>query len=81
MAAFRPQADEGSWAGVAPLLDASGYVEADDTLRRARLVRRHQQFGRSPDEARAWEAPADQPNARRIAASRARAQLVLHWNG
>lgn len=73
--------DQGPWAGVAALLDASWYVEVDDALRRARLVRRHEQFGRGPQDARDWEAATDEPNARRIAATRGRAQHVLHWNG
>ena len=73
--------DQGPWAEVAPLLDACWYIELDDALRRERLLRRHEQFGRSPDQALAWEAATDAPNARRIAATRARAQLVLHWNG
>ena len=73
--------DEGPWADVAALLDQVWYVELDDAVRRARLVRRHQQFGRSPQEARAWEAATDEPNARCIAATRARAHLVFHWAG
>lgn len=73
--------DEGPWAAVAPLLDQAWYVEVDDALRRARLLRRHEQFGRSAEEARAWEAATDEPNARRIAATRARAHRVVHWSG
>jgi len=42
-------------------------------------VRRHQQFGRSLEEARAWVAGTDAPNARLIAATRARAHHVLPW--
>jgi pantothenate kinase len=71
--------DEAPWNAVAPLLDACWYVEVDDALRRARLVRRHEQFGRSPQEARDWEAATDEPNARRIAATRARASLSVAW--
>ena len=69
--------DEGPWAGVAPLLDEVWYVEVDDALRVERLVRRHQQFGRSREEALAWVAQTDEPNARRIAATRARAHRVV----
>ena len=71
--------DEAPWNAVAPLLDACWYVEVDDALRRARLVRRHEQFGRSAQAARDWEAATDEPNARRIAATRARASLVVAW--
>ena len=69
--------EEGPWAGVAPLLDEVWYVEVDDGLRIERLLRRHQQFGRSPEAARAWVAQTDEPNAARIAATRARAHHIL----
>ncbi|SEA68330.1 nucleoside/nucleotide kinase family protein [Variovorax sp. YR216] len=69
--------DEDPWAGAAPLLDEVWYVDVDDDLRRERLVRRHEQFGRSRDAALAWVAQTDEPNARRIAATRGRAQHVI----
>lgn len=69
--------DEGAWARAAPLLDEVWYVDVDDDLRRERLVRRHEQFGRSRDAALAWVAHTDEPNARRIAATRGRAQHVI----
>jgi pantothenate kinase len=73
--------DEGDWTGVRPLLDACWYVEADGPLRLERLVARHEAFGRSPAAARAWVADTDEPNARRIAATRARADHVFRWGG
>jgi pantothenate kinase len=72
--------DAGPWAGVAALLDETWYVDIDDAVREARLVRRHQQFGRSAEEARAWVDSTDAPNARLIAATRARAQHLLPWS-
>ncbi|MBB3180054.1 nucleoside/nucleotide kinase family protein [Variovorax sp. Sphag1AA] len=69
--------DEGAWAGAAPLLDEAWYVDVDDELRRERLIRRHEQFGRSRDAAIAWVENTDEPNARRIAATRSRAQHVI----
>ncbi len=72
--------DVGPWADAAALLDEVWYVDIDDALREERLVRRHQQFGRSAEEARAWVASTDAPNARLIAATRARAQHVLAWS-
>lgn len=70
---------DGHWAGVAPLLDEAWYVEMDDSLRTERLTRRHEQFGRSPEAARTWVAQTDEPNARLIAGTRARAQRVFRW--
>jgi pantothenate kinase len=71
--------DDGPWARVAACLDETWYVEADDELRRERLVQRHVRFGRSLEAARAWVGNTDEPNARRIAATRARAHWVLRW--
>lgn len=68
---------EGAWAEVAPLLDEVWYVEVDDRVRVERLVQRHQQFGRSREAALAWVADTDEPNARRIAATRGRAHRVV----
>jgi pantothenate kinase len=72
--------DAGPWAGAAALLDEAWYVDIDDALREARLVRRHQQFGRSAEAARAWVDSTDAPNARLIAATRARAHHLLPWS-
>lgn len=71
--------DVGPWAGAAAMLDEVWYVDIDDALREERLVQRHQQFGRSVEEARAWVASTDAPNARLISATRVRAQHVLPW--
>ena len=70
---------DGPWAGAAAMLDEVWYVDIDDALREERLVRRHQQFGRSLEEARAWVAGTDAPNARLIAATRVRAHHALPW--
>jgi pantothenate kinase len=72
--------DEGPWAEVKSLLDEIWYVDVDDALRVDRLTQRHVQFGRSADEATAWVAGTDEPNARLIEASRARASFVFRWD-
>ncbi|NRR29060.1 nucleoside/nucleotide kinase family protein [Oxalobacteraceae bacterium] len=69
--------DHGHWARVRPLLDAAWYVDVDGDLRRQRLAARHMRFGRSAEAAQAWVQLTDEPNARLIEASRARADLVL----
>lgn len=73
--------DTGAWAGVALLLDELWYVEVDDTLRRQRLTARHVQFGRTPEDAARWVEVTDEPNARLIASTRARAQGVVWVDG
>jgi pantothenate kinase len=72
--------DQGPWAPVAGLLDEVWYVEVDDRLRTARLTQRHEQFGRSPQEAIDWVAQTDEPNARLIDATRERAAQVFRWD-
>ena len=71
--------EEGPWAEVKGLLDEVWYVEVDDALRVDRLTQRHVRFGRSADEAAAWVSGTDEPNARLIEASRARASFVFDW--
>ena len=72
--------DVGPWAGAAAMLDEVWYVDIDDAVREQRLVQRHQQFGRSAEAARDWVASTDAPNARLIAATKARAHHVLLWS-
>ena len=72
--------DDGPWAGVAKLLDDCWYVEIDPALRTDRLVARHRQFGRSAEQAADWVAHTDEPNARRIEATRGRARAVFRWS-
>jgi len=72
--------DEAPWRDVGPLLDDSWYVDVDDTRRRERLTRRHEQFGRSREDALAWVEGTDEPNARRIAASRSSARATFRWD-
>jgi pantothenate kinase len=71
--------DEGHWADVAPVLDEVWYVDVDDALRVERLMARHERHGRSAQAARDWVMSTDEPNARRIAATRARAHLRVAW--
>ena len=72
--------EDGSWAEVKGLLDEIWYVDVDDALRVDRLTQRHRQFGRSADDASAWVKSTDEPNARLIEASRARASFVFRWD-
>lgn len=71
--------DQGPWASVKGLLDEAWYVDVDSALRQSRLVERHMRFGRSRDDALAWVANTDEPNARLIATTAARADLVFRW--
>jgi pantothenate kinase len=72
--------DDPAWLPVADLLDEVWYLHVDAALRLERLRRRHEQFGRSREQALAWIESTDEPNARRIEASRSRAQRQVVWN-
>lgn len=68
---------DGGWERIRPLLAEAWFVEVDDDVRRARLVDRHEKFGKAPDAARAWVDTVDEPNAELIAATRGAADLVV----
>ena len=72
--------DDPAWRPVAGLLDEVWYLQVDAALRLERLTARHVQFGRSREQALAWIAQTDEPNARRIEASAYRAQRQVIWN-
>lgn len=72
--------DRGPWAKARSLLDEVWYVEVDPELRLQRLVQRHVQFGRTIEEAKAWVASTDEPNARLIESTRPRADVIFNWH-
>jgi len=65
------------WCQIRELLDDIWYLEIAADLRQARLLARHMQFGRTHAQALAWIAATDEPNARRIAQGRARADVLI----
>jgi pantothenate kinase len=69
--------DDGPWTGVRSLLDETWFLEVDDALRVERLVARHVAHGRPRDEAQAWVERSDEANARLVAGTRGRADLVV----
>jgi pantothenate kinase len=68
---------EGSWSGVAALLDESWYLELDEPTRLDRLVRRHERHGKTHQQAVDWAGGTDQVNAVLVARGRDRADLVV----
>jgi pantothenate kinase len=69
--------DEPRWRAVREQLDAVWHVRVDEELRLERLVARHVEFGKSPEEARAWVHRVDQPNAVLVEAAAGRADRVI----
>ena len=69
--------EEPPWDGVRALLDEAWFLEPDEEVRRARLVARHERHGRSHAEAVARADGSDAANARMIAATASRADVVI----
>ena len=69
--------EDDGWAGARALLDEVWYLEVEPEVRHERLLTRHMQFGRSRAQALEWMAQTDEPNAKRIAASRHQADWVI----
>ncbi|MEV0174661.1 nucleoside/nucleotide kinase family protein [Streptomyces sp. NPDC050803] len=69
--------DTGAWARVRPQLDEVWFCELDEHERLRRLVARHEEFGKSHEEAVAWVLRSDQRNAELVAGTRERADLVV----
>ncbi|MEU0033550.1 nucleoside/nucleotide kinase family protein [Streptomyces sp. NPDC006333] len=68
---------DAAWERVRAQLDEVWFCELDETERVRRLVARHEEFGKDHDTAVAWVLGTDQRNADLIAATRARADLVV----
>jgi pantothenate kinase len=66
------------WNAVRQLLDEVWFVDIDDAVRVPRLISRHIEFGKSPDEAVEWVMRSDEANAVLVAATRDRADVVVH---
>lgn len=69
--------DDDPWPAVAAELDRVWFVDVPDDVRLARLVARHERFGKSPGFARRWVHDVDEPNAARVLATRDRADRVV----
>jgi pantothenate kinase len=68
---------DGSFSPVRELLTQCWFLDVDASTRVRRLTDRHVRHGRSPEAAQAWVRETDEPNARRVAATRERADLVV----
>ena len=69
--------DQAEWRAVRAQLDEVWFLETDDEVRRHRLLARHVRFGKTPDQADAWVARVDDPNAALVRSTRLRADRVV----
>jgi pantothenate kinase len=65
------------WQAVASWFDEVWFCELEDEVRRARLIGRHVEFGKTPQEARDWVERLDEVNARIVAATAPAADLLI----
>lgn len=68
--------DAAPWRDIRRVLDETWYLRSDET-RVERLIRRHIESGKGPDDAGAFVLASDEANARVIAPTEARADLVI----
>lgn len=73
--------EQPGWAEVRPQLDEVWYLDAEDKVIEQRLVDRHLRGGKTIEQARVKIADSDMPNARLIAGTRDRAEIVLREVG
>lgn len=69
--------ESGGWERSARMFDLTFFVELDDEARVQRLIERHERFGKTPAEARAWALGPDQVNAELVETTAARADYRI----
>ncbi len=69
---------DGGWAAVRGCLDEVWFLDVEPHAREQRLVLRRQSFGHAPADARRWVTSVDERNADVVAATRHRADLLVH---
>ncbi|MFC8846905.1 MULTISPECIES: nucleoside/nucleotide kinase family protein [unclassified Micromonospora] len=65
------------WDEVRSLLHEAWFLDLDAEVRQRRLTARHEAYGRSPEQARAWALGSDETNAALVAGTAGRADLVV----
>lgn len=69
--------DSGSWPRARAAMSEVWFVTVDDAVRLERLVRRHVEFGKQPDDALAWASSSDQANADLVTSGQHRADRLV----
>lgn len=69
--------EEPPWGEVRDLLHEAWYLDVEPATRVERLVSRHVHYGRARDQAEAWVYKNDEVNAREVAATSHRADLIV----
>lgn len=70
----------GHWPRARAVMDDIWYLAPAEAVRHQRLIRRHEHFGKTPEEALEWALGTDEANARLIAESARYADVVVRLN-
>jgi pantothenate kinase len=66
-----------AWPAARSCLDEVWYLAPDNDVRHARLVRRHEAYGKSPEDAVIWALGSDERNAQLIESTASRADRLV----
>jgi len=69
--------DQSGWETINGHLDESWFLSVDDEVRMQRLIARHIEFGKSPEDAKAWSQGTDEANAQLIQLTHPRADYEV----
>lgn len=69
--------ESGAWPAARACLDEVWFLAPDTGVRHERLVRRHQEYGKSPEDAKRWALGSDERNAQLIESTSGRADRIL----
>lgn len=69
--------DRDQWPRARACIDEVWFLAPGNEIRQDRLVRRHEAYGKSPEEARAWALGTDQRNAELIESTAGAADVVI----
>lgn len=68
------------WAEVRSLIDEIWYCDLESDVRIERLVKRHENYGKTRSEARNWVEMVDEPNALSVMRFRSEADVIVNMN-
>lgn len=69
--------ESGAWPAARACLDEVWFLAPDTGIRHDRLVRRHEAYGKSPEDAKRWALGSDERNAQLIESTSGRADRIL----
>jgi pantothenate kinase len=69
--------DSDAWPAARACVDEVWFLAPDDDVRHARLVRRHETHGKSPEDATFWAYGSDERNAQLIESTAGRADRIV----